>query len=39
MYSLKRTERLMVRWMCGVLLRDRNSSLDLYLYSFGDWLM
>ena len=28
--SLERTERMMVRWMCGVLLKDRKGSVDLY---------
>ena len=28
--SLERTERMMVRWMCGVLLKDRKRSVDLY---------
>ena len=28
--SLKRTERMMVRWMCGVSLKDRKRSVDLY---------
>ena len=27
--SLKRTERMMVRWMCGVSLKDRKRSEDL----------
>ena len=27
---LERTERMMVRWMCGVSLKDRRSSVDLY---------
>ena len=26
---LERTERMMVRWMCGVTLRDRRSSAEL----------
>ena len=26
---LERTERMMVRWMCGVTLRDRKSSEEL----------
>ena len=30
MQSLERTERMMVRWMCGVSLRDRKRSVDLY---------
>jgi hypothetical protein len=29
MNRLKRTERMMVRWMCGVILRDRRSSGEL----------
>ena len=28
--SLERTEQMMVRWMCGVLLKDRKHSVDLY---------
>ena len=28
--SLKRTERMMVRWRCGVSLKDRKRSVDLY---------
>ena len=28
--SLERTERMMVRWMCGVSLKDRKCSVDLY---------
>ena len=28
--SLKRTERMMVRWMCGVSLKDRKRSVDVY---------
>ena len=28
--SLERTERMMVRWMCGVSLQDRKRSVDLY---------
>ena len=28
--SLERTERRRVRWMCGVLLKDRKHSVDLY---------
>ena len=28
--SLERTERMMVRWMCGVSLKDRKQSEDLY---------
>ena len=27
---LERTERMMVRWMCGVLLKDKKHSVDLY---------
>ena len=27
---LERTERMMVRWMCGVSLKDRKHSVDLY---------
>ena len=29
--SLERTERMMVRWMCGVSLKDRKRSVDLYI--------
>jgi len=29
--SLVRTERMMVRWMCGVSLRDRNCSVDFFI--------
>ena len=29
--SLDRTERMMVRWMCGVSLKDRKRSMDLYI--------
>ena len=28
--SLERTEQMMVRWMCGVSLKDRKRSVDLY---------
>ena len=28
--SLERTERMMVRWMCGVSLKDTKRSVDLY---------
>ena len=28
--SLERTQRMMVRWMCGVSLKDRKRSVDLY---------
>ena len=28
--SLERTERMMVRWMCGVSLKDRKRSVELY---------
>ena len=28
--SLERTERMMVKWMCGVSLKDRKRSVDLY---------
>ena len=28
--NLERTERMMVRWMCGVSLKDRKCSVDLY---------
>ena len=28
--SLERTERMMVRWLCGVSLKDRKCSVDLY---------
>ena len=30
LHSLERAERLMVRWMCGVSLKDRKRSEDLY---------
>ena len=30
LHSLERTERMMVRWMCGVSLKDRKRSVDLY---------
>ena len=30
LHSLERTERMMVRWMCGVSLKDRKGSVDLY---------
>ena len=30
LHSLERTERMMVRWMCGVSLKDRKLSVDLY---------
>ena len=30
LHSLERTERMMVRWMCGVWLKDRKRSVDLY---------
>ena len=30
LHSLERTERMMVRWMCRVSLRDRKGSADLY---------
>ena len=32
--SLERTERIMVRWMCGVSLKDREQSED-FVQSFG----
>ena len=28
--SLEKTEQMMVRWMCRVLLKDRKHSVDLY---------
>ena len=28
--SLERTERMMVRWLCGVSLKDRKRNVDLY---------
>ena len=28
--SLERTERMILRWMCGVSLKDRKHSVDLY---------
>ena len=30
LHSLERTERMMVRWLCGVSLKDRKRSVDLY---------
>ena len=30
LHSLERAERMMVRWMCGVLVKDRKRSEDLY---------
>ena len=37
--SLERTERMMVRWMCGVSLKDRKRSADLYsLLGYRAWL-
>ena len=30
LHSLERAERMMVRWMCGVSLKDRKRSVDLY---------
>ena len=30
LHSLERGERLMVRWMCGVSLKDKKRSEDLY---------
>ena len=30
LHSLERTEQMMVRWMCGVSLKDRERSVDLY---------
>ena len=33
LHSLERTERMMVRWICGVSLRDRKHSVDLYILS------
>ena len=30
LHSLERTERMMVRWMCGVSLKDRKRSVDFY---------
>ena len=30
LHSLERMERMMVRWMCGVSLKDRKRSVDLY---------
>ena len=31
LHSLERTERMMVRWMCEVLLKDRKRSVDLFV--------
>jgi hypothetical protein len=37
--SLEGTERMMVRWMCGVSLKDRKRSVDLYnLLGLRAWL-
>ena len=38
--SLERMERMMVRWMCGVTLKDRKRSVDLYtvFQGFRAWL-
>ena len=30
LHSLERTGQMMVRWMCGVSLKDRKLSVDLY---------
>ena len=30
LHSLERTEQMMVRWVCGVSLKDRERSVDLY---------
>ena len=30
LHSLERAEYMMVRWMCGVSLKDRKRSVDLY---------
>ena len=30
LHSLEKTERMMVRWMCEVSLKDRKRSVDLY---------
>ena len=30
LHSLKRMEQIRVRWMCGVSLKDRKHSVDLY---------
>ena len=30
LHSLERAEHMMVRWMCGVSLKDRRRSVDLY---------
>ena len=32
LHSLESTERMMVRWMCGVSLKDRKRSVDLYSF-------
>ena len=33
LHSLERAERMMVRWMCGVSLKDKKRSEDLYSLS------
>ena len=36
LHSLKRTVQTLVRWMCGVSLKDRKRSVNLYtVQSFG----
>ena len=36
--SLERMERMMVRWMCGVSLKDRKGSVDLYMSDMGEYM-
>ena len=35
--QLVRVERMMARWMCGVSLRDRKSSQELYIHTYIRW--
>ena len=35
LHSLERTERMMVRWICGVSLKERKRSVDLYYSLLG----
>ena len=39
LHSLERAERMMMRWMCGVSLKDRRRNVDLYivLYNYDAW--
>ena len=34
LHSLERTDRMMVRWMCGVSLKDKKRSVDLYFFGY-----